>query len=46
MTQSHFDSLAKQYLEDFLSPIGTVDREYEIPSESKYMDVWFTSKSP
>jgi hypothetical protein len=42
MTQSPFDSLAKQYLEDFLTPIGTVEREYEIPGESKFVDVWFT----
>jgi hypothetical protein len=54
MTQSPFDSLAKQYLEDFLTPIGTVDglrptighREYEIPGESKYVDVWFTPNKP
>ena len=38
MTQSPFDQLAKQYLEEFLSPIGRVDREYEIPGEAKY--VW------
>lgn len=46
MTQSPFDQLAKQYLEEFLSPIGTVEREYEIPGEAKYVDVWFTPNKP
>ena len=46
MTQSPFDQLAKQYLEEFLSPIGRVDREYEIPGEAKYVDVWFTPNKP
>ena len=41
MSQSPFDSLFKQYLEDFLAPIGTVERQYEIPGETKYVDVWF-----
>jgi len=50
MTQSPFDQLAKQYLEEFLSPIGTVDglrptighQECEIPGEAKY--IWFKPK--
>ena len=41
MTQSPFDQLAKQYLEEFLAPIGTVERQYEVPGEAKYVDVWF-----
>ncbi|MBD1825647.1 flagellar assembly protein H [Cyanobacteria bacterium FACHB-DQ100] len=41
MTQNPFDQLAKQYLEEFLAPIGTVQRQYEIPGESKFVDVWF-----
>jgi Domain of unknown function (DUF4351) len=41
MTQSPFDQLSKQYLEDFLAPIGTVERQYEVPGEAKYVDVWF-----
>jgi hypothetical protein len=46
MTQSPFDQLAKQYLEDFLTPIGAVERQYEIPGETKYVDVWFTPNLP
>ena len=41
MTQSPFDQLAKSYLEEFLKPIGTVERQYEVPGESKYVDIWF-----
>jgi hypothetical protein len=51
MTQFSSDQLAKQYLQDFLEPIGTVQRNVEIPGEPKYADVWFlpnpeTSTSP
>ncbi len=46
MTQSPFDQLSKQYLEDFLSPIGIVERQYEVPGESKYVDVWFKPNLP
>jgi Domain of unknown function (DUF4351) len=41
MTQSPFDQLAKSYLEEFLKPIGMVERQYEVPGEAKYVDVWF-----
>jgi Domain of unknown function (DUF4351) len=41
MTQSPFDQLSKMYLEEFLKPIGTVERQYEVPGEAKYVDVWF-----
>ncbi len=41
MTQSPFDQLSKSYLEEFLKPIGTVERQYEVPGEAKYVDVWF-----
>ncbi len=41
MTQIKFDQLSKQYLEEFLAPIGTVQRQYEVPGEAKFIDVWF-----
>ncbi|MCY7391742.1 MAG: flagellar assembly protein H, partial [Leptolyngbyaceae cyanobacterium CAN_BIN12] len=41
MAQNPFDQLSKQYLEEFLTPIGTVQRQYEIPGEAKFVDVWF-----
>ncbi|MGG6264819.1 flagellar assembly protein H [Leptolyngbya sp. AN03gr2] len=41
MAQNSFDQLSKQYLEEFLAPIGTVQRQYEIPGEAKFADLWF-----
>jgi hypothetical protein len=41
MAQNPFDQLSKQYLEEFLAPIGTVQRQYEIPGEAKFVDIWF-----
>jgi hypothetical protein len=41
VTQSPHDQLAKQYLEEFFTPLGLVERQYEIPGEAKYVDVWF-----
>ncbi len=41
MTQTPHDQLAKQYLEEFLAPFGRIERQYEIPGEAKYVDVWF-----
>jgi hypothetical protein len=41
MTQTPFDQMSKQYLEEFLAPLGIVQRQYEIPGEAKFADVWF-----
>jgi hypothetical protein len=41
MTQTPHDQLAKQYLEEFLAPLGKVERQYEVPGEAKFVDVWF-----
>lgn len=41
MTQIPFDQLSKQYLEEFLSPLGEVTRNLEVPGESKFVDVCF-----
>lgn len=41
MAQNSFDQLSKQYLEEFLTPIGTVQRQYEIPGEAKFVDILF-----
>ncbi|MGB8698644.1 MAG: hypothetical protein WCD18_04440 [Thermosynechococcaceae cyanobacterium] len=46
MTQVPFDQLSKQYLEEFLEPLGTVQRNLEVPGESKYVDVWFVPTKP
>lgn len=42
MSRIRFDQLAKQYLEEFLEPLGTVQRSLEVPGEPKFVDVWFT----
>ena len=42
MTQTPFDQMSKQYLEEFLAPFGAVQRQYEIPGEAKFVDVWFS----
>jgi hypothetical protein len=41
MTQTPFDQMSKQYLEEFLAPFGRVQRQYEVPGEAKFIDVWF-----
>uniref|UniRef100_B8HK69 DUF4351 domain-containing protein n=1 Tax=Cyanothece sp. (strain PCC 7425 / ATCC 29141) TaxID=395961 RepID=B8HK69_CYAP4 len=42
MTRIPFDQLAKQYLETLLEPLGTVQRNLEVPGEVRYVDLWFT----
>ena len=44
MTQIPFDQLAKQFLEEVLAPLGQVQRSFEVPGESKFVDVWFIPK--
>jgi hypothetical protein len=44
MTQTPHDQLAKLYLEEFLAPFGTMERQYEVPGEPKYVDLWFVPK--
>ncbi len=41
MAQNPFDQLAKQYLEEFLAPVGQVIRNLEVPGEPKFVDVFF-----
>jgi hypothetical protein len=41
MAQNPHDQLAKRYLEEFLAPLGKVERQYEVPGEAKHVDVWF-----
>jgi hypothetical protein len=41
MSRTPFDSFAKQLLEEFLSPFGEVDTTYEVPGESRFVDVLF-----
>lgn len=41
MTQIRYDQFAKEYLEEVLSPLGKVERSFEVPGEAKQVDVWF-----
>jgi predicted HTH domain antitoxin len=41
MAQNPHDQLAKSYLEEFLLSLGKVERQYEVPGEAKFVDVWF-----
>jgi Domain of unknown function (DUF4351) len=38
--------MSKQYLEEFLEPFGSVQRQYEVPGEAKFVDVWFVPDQP
>ncbi|MEO1560800.1 MAG: hypothetical protein AAFS12_14660 [Cyanobacteria bacterium J06632_19] len=42
MTKNPFDQFSKQFFEEFLSPLGEVRINYEIPGEPKFVDIWFT----
>lgn len=47
MTQFPFDQLAKEFLQELLTPLGRVERSFEVPGEPKLIDVWFQpSASP
>jgi Domain of unknown function (DUF4351) len=41
MTRSPFDQFSKQILEEFLSPLGIVNINREVPGEARWIDVWF-----
>ena len=41
VTRSPFDQFSKQLLEEFLSPLGTVNINREVPGEARWIDVWF-----
>jgi hypothetical protein len=41
MTQVPFDQLAKEFLQELLTPLGRVERSFEVPGEPKFIDVWF-----
>jgi hypothetical protein len=41
MTQIPFDQLAKEFLQELLTPLGKVERSFEVPGEPKFIDVWF-----
>jgi hypothetical protein len=42
MTRNRFDQFSKQFLEDFLAPLGAVEISHEVLSESRLVDIYFT----
>ncbi|MEQ8753334.1 MAG: hypothetical protein RID09_07425 [Coleofasciculus sp. G1-WW12-02] len=45
MTRQPHDQFAKQYLEELLAPLGTVETSRDVPSEVRQVDVWFVPAS-
>jgi hypothetical protein len=45
MTRTPFDQFAKQFFEAFLSPLGEVKTNFEVPGEPKFVDIWFAPSS-
>jgi hypothetical protein len=41
MTRTPFDQFSKQFLEEFLTPLGEVKPNMEVPGESRFTDIWF-----
>ena len=41
MGQKPIDAFSKEFLSEFLSPFGRVKRSFEVPGESKYIDLLF-----
>jgi len=46
MTKIPHDQLAKEFLQEILSPLGTVERSFEVPGEPRFIDVWFRPHHP
>jgi hypothetical protein len=42
MTRQPHDQFAKQYLEELLAPLGTIETSRDVPSEVRQIDVCFT----
>jgi Domain of unknown function (DUF4351) len=41
MSQNPFDAFSKEFLSELLTPFGEVERSFEVPGESKYIDLLF-----
>jgi hypothetical protein len=41
MAKNSFDQFSKQFLEEFLSPLGTVETSLEVAGEPQFADVYF-----
>jgi hypothetical protein len=45
MSRTPFDQFSKQFFEEFLSPLGEVNSNFEVSGEPRFVDIWF-SPSP
>ena len=41
MARTRFDQLSKQLLEEFLTPLGKVEKSLEVLGEARFVDIWF-----
>jgi hypothetical protein len=41
MTRQSHDQFAKEYLEELLTPLGTIKKSEKVKSEIQEIDVWF-----
>lgn len=41
MTRTPFDQFSKQFLEEFLTPLGEVEISREVPGEPRFIDIRF-----
>ncbi|MBF2014772.1 MAG: hypothetical protein IGS23_06100 [Rivularia sp. T60_A2020_040] len=46
MSKNPFDQFAKQFFETFLTPLGEVRTNFEVPGEPKFIDIWFSPSHP
>ena len=46
MSKNPFDQFAKQFFEAFLSPLGEVRTNFEVPGEPRFIDIWFSPSHP
>ena len=45
MTRTRFDQFSKQLLDEFLAPLGTVEKSLEVLGESRLIDLYFAPSS-
>ena len=41
MARTRFEQLSKQLLEEFLTPLGKVEKSLEVLGEARFVDIWF-----
>jgi hypothetical protein len=46
MSRTTFDQFAKQFFVAFLTPLGEVKTNFEVPGEPRFIDIWFSPSNP